>query len=223
MYEPRLKGHGHTICDHLPLYHVPVPTSPKLFLGITTDLRNLPSPLASVPNDNPHLCCRWPTADCSVRREQWRGFSRCSRNRSTVRIYQVCTGVLHACTFNFSCFQTIQLVFHWKFSSLFSPRNENSTLLFLNARLFFLSWSGKKNFIAVNFYAERGEAGVVWNIWIMKYRNYSEILCMKYWNHNAVSKKKSLFFIVLWTKDFLVSFFVESFLSVQYLIEILGK
>ena len=46
---------------------------------------------------------------------------------------------------------------------------------------------------------------------------------MKYRNDNLVSDKKSLFFIVLWTNDFLVDFFVEKFLNVQYLIEISGK
>ena len=46
---------------------------------------------------------------------------------------------------------------------------------------------------------------------------------MKYQNHNAASEKKSLFFIVLQTKGFLVDFFVENIMNVQYYIKILRK
>ncbi len=65
--------------------------------------------------------------------------------------------------------------------------------------------------------------GVVWNIGIMKYQNCSEISCMKYHNHNAVSVRKVQKFVVEWTNDFLFDFYVGNFTDVQHDTKILRK
>ncbi len=82
---------------------------------------------------------------------------------------------------------------------------------------FFLGWGfARPNFCQAFCGSGLIPAGVVWNIRIIPKFHIWNIWITMQWD-------KVLVFHCFMNQDFLVDFFVENFLNVQYLIEILGK